>query len=172
MWWYRAERVYLWRYQCECQPRPPPVTKCLSLLRVMEFPCDNPLSRLFGVGGSSWSRNGSELANFANTKCQFSLTQECQHQAQDYVGLQMLAATSAPPHPHPTHNKHTHTHTQCANWLKKKGIRIDQCGLQSACSNRCLSSSHRLYWMIICKKYWLVDPDWIGWTSCWMLLNK
>lgn len=35
-----------------------------------------------------------QLAELATTKCQFSLAQECLHQAQDYGGLLLLATTS------------------------------------------------------------------------------
>lgn len=35
-----------------------------------------------------------QLAEVATTKCQFSLAQECLHQAQDYGGLLLLATSS------------------------------------------------------------------------------
>ncbi len=35
-----------------------------------------------------------QLAELATTKCQFSLAQECLHQAQDYGGLLLLATAS------------------------------------------------------------------------------
>ena len=58
--------------------------------------CDNPLLSLWhrGMWGLQSEQKWKQLAELATTKCQFSLAQECLHQAQDYGGLLLLATAS------------------------------------------------------------------------------
>lgn len=73
------------------------MTASQCIVEVHAFP---PVIILSSVSSAPWhgglqsEQKWKQLAELATTKCQFSLAQECLHQAQDYGGLLLLATAS------------------------------------------------------------------------------